>query len=86
MKFVRQALTALVLSLAAVTAGFTVQTAVRPAFAASKVEVVVNDEIAVREIALAVGIYALTVLAAVLVSTALGRRFAPASTLKMGES
>lgn len=37
-------------------------------------------------IALAVGIYAITVLAAVLVSTALGRRFAPASTLKMGES
>ena len=37
-------------------------------------------------IASAVGIYAATVLAAVLVSTALGRRFAPASTLKMGES
>ena len=37
-------------------------------------------------IALAVGIYAVTVIAAVLVATALGRRFAPASTLKMGES
>ena len=34
----------------------------------------------------AVGIYATTVLAAVLVAAALGRRFAPASTLKMGES
>ena len=37
-------------------------------------------------IALAVGLYAVTVLAAILVATALGRRFAPASTLKMGES
>ena len=37
-------------------------------------------------IAIAVGVYAVTVVAAVLVATALGRRFAPASTLKMGES
>lgn len=37
-------------------------------------------------IAAAVGVYALAVLAAVVVSTAVGRRFAPASTLKMGES
>ncbi len=37
-------------------------------------------------VAIAVGVYAVTVVAAVLVSTALGRRFAPASTLKMGES
>lgn len=37
-------------------------------------------------IAIAVGVYALAVVAAVLVATALGRRFAPASTLKMGES
>lgn len=37
-------------------------------------------------IAAAVGVYALAVLSAVLVATAVGRRFAPASTLKMGES
>ncbi|KQO05023.1 hypothetical protein ASF06_18420 [Agreia sp. Leaf244] len=37
-------------------------------------------------IAGAVGIYAVTIVVAVLVAAALGRRFAPASTLKMGES
>ena len=37
-------------------------------------------------IAAAVGVYALTILATVLIAAALGRRFAPASTLKMGES
>lgn len=37
-------------------------------------------------IAGALGLYVVTVLAAVLVAAALGRRFAPASTLKMGES
>ncbi|MDO7880789.1 ABC transporter permease [Antiquaquibacter soli] len=37
-------------------------------------------------IIVAVGAYALAVLAAVLVATALGRRFAPASTLKMGDA
>jgi len=36
-------------------------------------------------IAAAVGIYALTILTTVLLAAALGRRFAPASTLKMGE-
>ncbi|KQP56119.1 FtsX-like permease family protein [Agreia sp. Leaf283] len=37
-------------------------------------------------IAGAVGIYTVTIVVAVLVAAALGRRFAPASTLKMGES
>jgi putative ABC transport system permease protein len=36
-------------------------------------------------IAAAVGGYALAIVVAVLVASALGRRFAPASTLKMGE-
>jgi putative ABC transport system permease protein len=37
-------------------------------------------------IAGALGIYAVTIVAAVLIAAALGKRFAPASTLKMGES
>ncbi|MGX5681158.1 FtsX-like permease family protein [Schumannella luteola] len=37
-------------------------------------------------VAVAVGAYVLAVLTAVLVATALGRRFAPASTLKMGDA
>ncbi|MBF4634802.1 ABC transporter permease [Agreia pratensis] len=37
-------------------------------------------------IAGALGIYAVTIVAAVLIAAAIGRRFAPASTLKMGES
>jgi putative ABC transport system permease protein len=37
-------------------------------------------------IAVSIGSYGLAIAAAVLVASALGRRFAPASTLKMGES
>ncbi|WP_261930588.1 SurA N-terminal domain-containing protein [Rhizobium sp. NRK18] len=45
MRFVRQAFSAMALSLAALTLSFTVQSTIRPAYAASSVEVVVNDEV-----------------------------------------